>query len=523
MGKSDALLAASEPDLQWTLDLQSKAAGVKALERAEAGKTSKEERLAALDHRLGADGLDSGSEGELLVERAMLLAQMGRTLEARSDHLRVLELDPKHRVNLLELGHLLVKTGQQNAAKVVYAEAVKYYPEDLPSRVNLGSVMLQIGDAAGARDQYEYVLGINPDLPQAHGGMYYALGLLGETDAAEVHRRKGFGQKNLFETPYRGKAEPVSLVLLVSSRGGNTPIEKLLDDQVFRTYVLVVDFYDKSQPLPAHDVIFNGIGDADMSGEALRAAESLLAGCDSRVLNAPASVLATSRCGNSRRMAGLDGVRTARTETYPYARLAGKEGADTLLRDGFRFPLLLRSPGFHMGQHFVEVASRGEVTDCVAELPGAGREGAELLGIEYLDARGADGCARKYRVMIVAGQLYPLHLAISPNWKIHYFSADMKDRPDHREEEEAFLRDMVGTLGERAMTGLRAVRDALGLDYGGIDFGLDREGNVLLFEANANMVVEQPHEDQRWDYRREAVARIHAAIRKMLTEKLIAD
>jgi hypothetical protein len=57
---------------------------------------------------------------------------------------------------------------------------------------------------------------------------------------------------------------------------------------------------------------------------------------------------------------------------------------------------------------------------------------------------------------------------------------------------------------------------ALKLDYGGIDFALNQRGEILLFEANATMVVEQPDEDQRWDYRRAAVERIHAAVRDLL-------
>ncbi len=118
--------------------------------------------------------------------------------------------------------------------------------------------------------------------------------------------------------------------------------------------------------------------------------------------------------------------------------------------------------------------------------------------------------------MMVGGELYPLHLAISPNWKIHYFSADMADRPDHRAEEAEFLANMPGFLGSTAMAALRQVHSIVGLDYGGIDFGINAHGEILLFEANATMVVEQPDEDPRWDYRRAAVGRIHSAVRSLL-------
>jgi hypothetical protein len=169
-----------------------------------------------------------------------------------------------------------------------------------------------------------------------------------------------------------------------------------------------------------------------------------------------------------------------------------------------------------MGQHFVQVNSATRLGAAVAALPGTGNPAATVMGIECLDARGADGCARKYRVMIVDGQLYPLHLAISKDWKVHYFSADMRDRTEHRQEEANFLADMTNVLGARAMTALQGLAAVLGLDHGGIDFGLNEEGEILLFEANATMVVEHPDADPRWDYRRAAVGSIQAAVRDLL-------
>jgi hypothetical protein len=202
--------------------------------------------------------------------------------------------------------------------------------------------------------------------------------------------------------------------------------------------------------------------------------------------------------------------------TFPYGLLAGQDGLAALAGRGFTFPLLLRTPGFHMGQHFVRVESPAALASAVAGLPGSGNPEAEVMAIEYLDARGADGNARKYRVMTVGGRSYPLHLAISKDWKIHYFSADMHDHSEYRAEEAHFLADMSGVLGSKAMLALERLLDEIGLDYGGIDFGLSQSGELLLFEANATMVVELPDGDQRWDYRRAAVERIQDAVRNLL-------
>src|SRR5208282_1219730 len=111
-----------------------------------------------------------------------------------------------------------------------------------------------------------------------------------------------------------------------------------------------------------------------------------------------------------------------------------------------------RAPGFHTGRHFVRVERPEALASAIATLPGE-----ELLAIAYHDARGPDGMARKYRVMIVDGVLYPLHLAIAPHWKVHYFTADMEAKPAYRDEERRFLDDMPTALGPRAMAALAAI------------------------------------------------------------------
>ena len=146
--------------------------------------------------------------------------------------------------------------------------------------------------------------------------------------------------------------------------------------------------------------------------------------------------------------------------------------------------------------------------------------GDELLVIEYLDARGEDGNARKYRVMMIGGKLFPLHLAISRNWKVHYFTSDMADQPGHREEEMAFLLDMRGVLGDKTFAALAAICDRLALDYAGVDFGLNANGDLLLFEANATMVIASPPDnDPRWAYRHGAISAAIQAVVAMIRER----
>jgi hypothetical protein len=304
--------------------------------------------------------------------------------------------------------------------------------------------------------------------------------------------------------PYRGSGPPCRVLLLVSAAGGNVPTRFVLDDTLFAIFQLPVEAHTQATALPSHDLVFNAVGDADLCADALDAVDAVLARTDAPVINPPDRIRTTGRAAIAQRLADLEGVRAPRVTLVPRETL--KQAAR-----GFAYPLLLRSPGFHTGRHFSKVETASGLAAAAAALPGR-----RLLMIEHLDARDARGLARKYRVMIVGGAIFPLHLALSGDWKVHYFTADMALQPEHRALDEAFLRDMPGMLGPRAMAGLHAIAGALGLDYAGVDFGLGPDGEVLLFEANATMVVNPPDPDPRWDYRRAPVDRILAATRALL-------
>jgi glutathione synthase/RimK-type ligase-like ATP-grasp enzyme len=81
---------------------------------------------------------------------------------------------------------------------------------------------------------------------------------------------------------------------------------------------------------------------------------------------------------------------------------------------------------------------------------------------------------------------------------------------------------MRTVLGDKATRALEGIRDALGLDYAGIDFGVNADGDLLLFEANATMVIAVPDNDARWAYRRTAITKILDAVVAMLRQKAAA-
>jgi glutathione synthase/RimK-type ligase-like ATP-grasp enzyme len=450
------------------------------------------------------------SSPEVLLQRARDLDASGQDDAAKAAYLQLLRVDPGNYTALCELATLAVASGHRSAAHTAYQVAVRLQPGNPVARVNLGNLYYQDGELHDAREQYQAALQSDPGFVLAHQGLACTLEQLGDLQEAQRHWQQGYIGHAVLPQRYRGTASPVRVLVLVSTRLGNVATTTFLDDRTFAVTAVYADAFDPREPLPPHDVIFNAIGDADLCRPALERARELLDGTSGRVINPPSQVMSTDRLHNANRLGHIEAVIAPRMRRFD-------SSAPEALRD-LRYPLLLRAPGFHMGKHFTRVERESELPAALGALPAG-----ELLAIEYLDARGSDGMARKYRVMFIDRQLLPLHLAVSKDWKVHYFSAAMADNAPLREEERRFLEDMPAVLGARAMQALEQVCRELDLDYAGIDFGLAPDGSVLLFEANATMSIITPGPDRIWDYRRAPIKAALQAARELVLRQAARD
>ncbi len=284
----------------------------------------------------------------------------------------------------------------------------------------------------------------------------------GDIERADAAWREAFRDGGPALSTYRGQDEPVRILLLWSAVDGNVPVNPILDDRIMQWATLFVESYDPAMVLPPHHVVFNAVGNADLAARALDKAEQIIGATSAPVINHPAHVRNTGRVAVAQRLRDVPGVVTPQiTATRRAALLAARD---------LTFPVLVRSPGFHTGEHFVRVDQAEALPQAIASLPGE-----DLLRIEYVDTRSADGFFRKYRVLMIDGRLYPQHLAGSRDWKVHYVTAEQQV------EIPALDDDVLRTL-ERAAK-------VLALDYGGIDFGIDVAGRVVIFEANPTMRV----------------------------------
>ena len=242
---------------------------------------------------------------------------------------------------------------------------------------------------------------------------------------------------------------------------------------------------------------------------------AVLARTERPVINHPRAVLKTGRAGECRAAARPAECRSCRGWCSCRAVcLPAPKPPRPSPATAFRFRSWCARRVSTPGVILFASKRRSELAAAVAQFPGD-----DVWLIEQLDARDGDGMFRKFRVMIIDRKIYPLHLAISRHWKVHYFKADMADSPDKSRHDAAFLDDMASVIGPRGMAALERISAALDLDYGGIDFAVNADGDILLFEANATMVMVPLATDPKWAYRRPAFDAVFSAVRTMLLDR----
>jgi glutathione synthase/RimK-type ligase-like ATP-grasp enzyme len=442
-----------------------------------------------------------------MLEQARGFLDRGEVARAKELYLKLLLHDRHHHDGMLGLAEVFIAVEDFASARVVLAEAVARHPVSSRACSALGSVLLELDDLGGARDAFAASLRIDPAQRKAWAGLGVVFERTGDLADADRAWREAFRGGSPAISTYRGEGEPIRVLVLRSAVDGNIPLKAVLDDRIFAWITLFVESFSESMILPPHAVVFNAVGNADLRTRALDKAEAVLRTTAAPVINHPTAVRHTGRVQVADRLRDIPGLVAPRMLVRRRDAVTGDLGLG--------WPFLVRSLGFHTGEHFVKVEDPAHVAGAVEGLPGD-----PLLAIEYLDTRGEDGVFRKYRVLTIDGRLYPLHLATSHEWKVHYFTAD--HGAQFRAKEQAFLENMESVIGGDAAAALQRAAAELAFDYGGIDFALDRDNRVVVFEANPTMAIVPPSAHPDHAYRRIAADRAIAAARAMIIHRATA-
>lgn len=438
------------------------------------------------------------------------LVQSGKPQDAIAYYVQALTLNPGHWPSRTNLVQALMATRQYLLAKVLLMELVEERPQDAAIHNRLGKLHYELNELEPALQCFRQAIALNP---RDSDSIYWTGSIrqkMGDLDAAEAAYAQAASINPLIRRPAARYPADFRVLALFAPFAGNLPTDYLFSDAAYDTDTLALlagSQFDAELLKQDVQVVVNLISDADQADGLLPLAAEFAGRFGKPVVNDPGKIQRTTRDSVAVLLQGIPGCRVAKV----FRQKAGSALAAATLQAELpsSSTLLVRPAGTHGGDDFEKI----EGADALAALLEQGADGDRYF-IEYVDYRSADGYFRKYRFIFVDGQILPYHLAIADDWKVHHDSTDMADYAWMQQEEEAFLGDPGSVFNPGHYQMLREIQQRIGLDYFGIDCGLDRSGDLVVFEVNASMLVHGQNDD--FPYKTPFVRRIKAAFDEML-------
>jgi hypothetical protein len=313
---------------------------------------------------------------------------------------------------------------------------------------------------------------------------------------------------------------PIRLLALMQpgDLAANMPLEFLVQDSAIALQMLYLDAKGLpdalSDTLPEHDLVIVAIAESERSKPLLTLLAQQLQAWPKPVINRPERIAQLSRNAVSTMLQNLPGIAmplTVQIDRDVFSRM-DEETLSQVLVDGV-FPIIARPLDSHAGHGLEKIDSAGQIATYLQKH--ADRTFAISRFVDYSDA---DGWYRKYRVVLVDGQAYAGHMAISEHWMIHYLNAHMSESQQKRDEEARFMQefDHDHGFGKRHEKALRAIHRAAGLDYLVIDCAETPDGRLLVFEIDSAAVIHAMDSEKLFPYKRAQAKRVFAAFQSLL-------
>jgi glutathione synthase/RimK-type ligase-like ATP-grasp enzyme len=226
--------------------------------------------------------------------------------------------------------------------------------------------------------------------------------------------------------------------------------------------------------------LLNTVTDCDSNPKVLENVRKALKGYGGRVINPPDRVARTSRDQIAKALASVPGIVVPKVVRIPKNKPAMlRRAADS---GAIRFPAIIRIAGTHSGK---VLGVCGSLEEAEAIIP----KNQECFATEFVDYRSNDGIFRKYRVFVIGQELIFRHIAFADHWNVHAGDRErfIQAHPGAVAEWRRWCEQGLTLLPDGVTRSLHAIRDRIGLDFFGIDFGINEAGEAVLFEANATM------------------------------------
>jgi len=253
--------------------------------------------------------------------------------------------------------------------------------------------------------------------------------------------------------------------------------------------------------VPAADLVLNNIVNSEELNipgllDRVRARLDRI-GCP--VINHPDQVFQTTRPKNAALLAGIANLKVPRIEHYRRDLTPDGEIVADIGRR-FDYPVILRTTSAHQSSD--SLLKDDSKTAVLLADPAALRDHLErydwggFYAVEFVNLKREDGFYRQQRAAVIDGEIIVSRSSIYREWMVTSWRSKSEGiefyraNPHTIEECNRIVADPEAHLGSAAMRVLEAIADRIPLDMFGIDFEVDRDGQVVFFEAGASMILQ---------------------------------
>ena len=292
----------------------------------------------------------------------------------------------------------------------------------------------------------------------------------------------------------------------------NTPLDFLLKDSNATLIQIYVDGVMPLPPIPDHDVAIVAIGEADDSHSVLASLDGVLETWPRPVLNRKVrAIIDLSRSAVSDLFAQSERVISPKTLRLSHQTLVEIATGKAALDPALSWPLLVRPVGSHAGNNLEKITGPSALMTYLRAFTHS-----QAYVCSFVDYASADGQFRKYRIGLIGKRPYLSHLAISNHWMVHYLNAGMSDSQAKRDEEAHAMAHFDEAFALRHQAALDELCNHIDLDYFAIDCAETSDGKLLLFEADAAMIIHAMDEPDLFAYKRPQMKKLFGAFQALL-------
>ena len=314
--------------------------------------------------------------------------------------------------------------------------------------------------------------------------------LKGDRDTGLALQQQALMLKQHYKLEPDSIKNPIKLLAIMAPGDlmSNTPLEFITEAIGITLDMLYVSpEHPVPSTLPEHDIAMVAVSELDRNFHILKLLESAMADWPKPIINSPNNIVEMARDRSSLMLQNYAGINIPITSRITRTELEniinGSHHLNDYLADS-SFPFIIRPVDSHAGHGLEKIENIAEIKEYLLN-----QYNENYFISPFINYKNTDEQYRKYRIVLIQGKPFLVHMAISDQWMVHYANANMADDANKRAEEQSVMETFDDDFSQRHALAFKKIYERFGLDYIGMDCGETPEGDLLIFELGNSLNV----------------------------------